>query len=112
MRHACDVQCRRKDRILASGEDLPAEGSTVAARELLIEAGSECQGGREGRRTLVPAYAVRPVAVVEGYEVDRGDRCEVMQRDGQLVLPATAMLTRSRARSTACSQRPDVSRWE
>ena len=82
MRHACDVHGWRKDRILASGEDLPAEGGTVAVRELPVEAGSECEGGRERRRTLVPAYAIRSVAVVEGYEVLRGDRSEVMQGDG------------------------------
>jgi hypothetical protein len=82
MRHACDVHGRRQDRILASGEDLPAEGSTVAAGQLLIEARRECQGGRERRRTLVAAYAVLSVAVVEWDEVLCGDRCEVVQGDG------------------------------
>src|SRR5215211_7160025 len=86
MRYACDVQGRRQDRILAGCQDLPAERGTVSAREFPIEARRECQGGWKGRRTLVAAYAVRPVAVVEGHEVLRSDRREVVQRDGYLVL--------------------------
>ena len=87
MRHVRDIHGRRKDRILAGSEDLPPESDTVAAREFPIEACRECQGGRKRRRTLVPAYAVWSVAVVERYEVLRLDRREVMQRDGYLVLP-------------------------
>jgi hypothetical protein len=44
----------------ASGEDLSAEGGTIAACQLLIEARRERQCGRERRRTQVPAYAVGP----------------------------------------------------
>lgn len=81
MRHLCYVHGRRQERILASGDYLPAEGSTVAACQLLIEAPRECQGGRERRCTLVPPYAVGSVAVVEEYEVLCSNRCEVVQRD-------------------------------
>jgi hypothetical protein len=36
--HPCDVHRRRKDRILASGEDFPAERRTVTMCQFLIEA--------------------------------------------------------------------------
>jgi hypothetical protein len=87
LRHSRNVQARRQERILASGEDLPAERGTVTVCQFLIEARRDCQAGREGRRTLVPAYRVRSVAVVEGYKVLRADRCEVVQRDASLSSP-------------------------
>jgi hypothetical protein len=86
-RHSSDVQTRSQDRVLASTEDLTSERGTVAVREVAVEACRECQGGRECCRTLMPAYAIRPVAVFERHEVRFADGREVVERNGQLVLP-------------------------
>ena len=81
-RYPGDVKSRSKDGVLPGGQDFLAKCGTVAVGERPVETRSESQRGRKRRRTQVPAYAVRPVAVVEGYEVLRRDRCEVVQRDG------------------------------
>jgi hypothetical protein len=67
--HPRNVQAGGQDRILARCKDLPTERRAVAEGEITIKTCSQRQRGRKCRRTLVSAYAVRAVAVVEGYEV-------------------------------------------
>ena len=81
LRYPGDVESRSEDGVLPGDQDFLAKCRTVAVGECTVETGSERQRGRKRRRTQVPAYAVRPVAVVEGYKVLRRDRYEVVQRD-------------------------------